>query len=408
MPQKTASDFQSRNHQEGKSLQGIESPKLLAAEGRLPSKAVVFAAGGLIALAAGFKQNFALFAFLAILPLFRRRRRFLLLFLLPSLVFLATLLVSARADLGSFLYWNGSYFLNFSKDLRIPYPSLVPGHPLNGEFGTGRSLFYFLPPTVVSWNGLFGALLAHPHLARALVRLLYLLPPAVAGLALSRRENPLARFSLLSLLALVPLADFSHYLDAMLPGFIFLAAMPMPRRRRFRLPVLGISLVAGSFLVAGALGGIVSVARMTTPLDIGAKGKVFVRALQAKDLSALLAGLKREAPEGSAILALPYMPLLYFVGYRNITPLYLPFPSALRQGLEERVIEKLPKIDLVVTGGPAWPHLPELRRAAPRLTRAIAMDYREAGRIGRFRLLVRRPGEEVEKAQDSHGNRRDE
>ena len=356
--------------------------------------------GVLLALAFGFKQNFALFAAIAIgAHLFRtvpRPWRALALLALPSIA-LATLFVGQAAwsgALAAFLDWNvGYYFGRFGADLAIPYPRLLPRGALWPGQPLGVALFYYLPPFAAGEPALFAALAARPRAAALVVRLVYLLPLLALVAALRRRAEPLAVFALLSLLALAPLADFSHLLDALLPSALLLAS-PGLGHGRGRGRGATIALLALAAIGAGSMAR--QAARLDTPVTLGAAGRVWVTAAQARQLGAVTDALARFARPGDPILALPYCPLLYVSGpYRNPTCLYLPFPSLFTPERQREIEEAAAPVQVLVRGGGQWPHLPRFEEAAPRLAAYLEDEFEVVERIEGFEIAVRRGARET-------------
>lgn len=372
-----------------------------------PSALRALACGSLLAVASGYKQTFAAFALLALLSAFGAARAGrlgrLLVLVLPSLVLWATLLARAiYQDAGAaFLEWNFRYHLfRFASDLQIPYPTLVPWQPLWQEKSEAVALFYYLPGSLVAMPRLFATALAHPALAGFAVRCLYLAPLAAAFEGARRFREPLGRMACLSLLALFPLSDASHLLDALLPAILLYVRRPSPRRQRPAIALTAVLLLLGGFVTGRVIH------RDRAIVALPGRGNAYVSPMEAVELAALHEALSRSVPPGSAILALPYCPAIYFTGrYENVTPLYLPFPSLLTAGFQKEIVDRGAAIEAVVIGGGEWPHLPPLAQSAPLLTSWIERDFVEAERAGSYRILLRRdgsgrgPGEEAEHPQ---------
>ncbi|MFN7973800.1 MAG: hypothetical protein U0166_15875 [Acidobacteriota bacterium] len=338
-----------------------------------PGSRVVLAAGTLCALSAGYKQNFGAFVLIAAgLHLFRLgARRSIGLFLAPAILLGAAIAgwFAARGAIGPFFDWNVLYFLRrFASDLSIPYPRFFG--PLWPDKPSEVAFFYYLPGS-----------LPFPRSA-LLVRILYAVPIVTLLTLLRRLRDPLALFALLSLSAVFPLADASHYLDALLPAAIAAACS----RRRTAAVVVATLLAMG-----GATAGVTAIERNDADLTFRERGHVRVPRPEADDLSRIGEALARDVRPGDPILCLPYCPLFYFTGpYRNPTPLYLPFPSLLDDATEERMLRDAGAARAIVLDGARWPHLPPFEASAPRIAGWTREAFEPCAEAGTLSLLCRR------------------
>ena len=300
--------------------------------------------------------------------------------------------------LGPFLRWNVLYFAgDFAADLNVPYPRLLPG-PLWPGREAAVALFYFLPSSVVAEPEWFAALLARPGLSALLVRGIYLLPVALLVLGILHWREPLAILGLLCLTSLRPLADFSHWLDAVLPLVVLAAVVSRGRGRRAIEVALGAGLLLGLFVTTAAT------TRQTAELPLAGRGTVRIEPGRAEALSGLIASLRQEPGPGAPLMAVPYAPLLNFLDHPAPTAVVLPFPSFMRSEGDAAWREGLSRVEVVVWDRARWPHLPELADLAPRYFQALQAEFRRAERHGTFEVWVRQgseggPGDEPEHAE---------